>query len=142
MSSDAKIVGYCRACGKALDETNVRSAHGTLYCEEHIPMENVTPNVAPAGAPVTRLDPPSPYTAAAAPAPPPEVSPGLAFGLGLIPGVGAIYNGQYAKGLVHVVIVGLMISILDSGRMHHMEPLFGMLLAAFWAYMAVGADHT
>jgi len=27
-----------------------------------------------------------------------EVSPGLAFGLGLIPGVGAIYNGPYAKG--------------------------------------------
>lgn len=142
MSSDAKIVGYCRACGKALDETNVRNAHGTLYCEEHVPMENATPYVSPAGASSARLEPPSPYTAAAAPSRPPDVSPGLAFGLGLIPGVGAIYNGQYAKGLVHVVIVGLMISILDSGKMHHMEPLFGMLLAAFWAYMAFEAYHT
>ena len=142
MSSDAKIVGYCRACGKALDETNVRNAHGTLYCEEHVPMENAAPYVTPAGAQTARLDPPSPYTAAAPPLAPPDVSPGLAFGLGLIPGVGAIYNGQYAKGLVHVVIVGLMISILDSGRMHHMEPLFGMLLAAFWAYMAFEAYHT
>ena len=35
--------------------------------------------------------------------------------LGFIPGVGAIYNGQYAKGLVHVIIVGLMISILSNG---------------------------
>jgi len=26
--------------------------------------------------------------------------------------------------------------------MHHMEPLFGMLLAAFWAYMAFEAYHT
>jgi len=142
MSSDAKIVGYCRACGKALDETNVRNAHGTLYCEEHVPMETPAPYVTPAGVPTARLDPPSPYTAARAPMAPPDVSPGLAFGLGLIPGVGAIYNGQYAKGLVHVVIVGLMISILDSGKMHHMEPLFGMLLAAFWAYMAFEAYHT
>ena len=33
----------------------------------------------------------------------PDISPGLAFFLGWIPGVGAIYNGQYAKGLVHAV---------------------------------------
>ena len=45
-----------------------------------------------------------------------DVSPGLAFVLGLIPGVGAIYNGQYAKGLVHVIIIGLIISMLSNGR--------------------------
>jgi len=33
-----------------------------------------------------------------------DVSPGLALFLGLIPGVGAIYNGQYAKGMVHAII--------------------------------------
>ncbi len=87
----------------------------------------------------------SPYTAqtyTAPPAPNLNVSPGLAFLLGLIPGVGAIYNGQYAKGLVHVIIVGLMISILDSGVSAGLEPLFGLLLTAFWCYMAFEAYHT
>ena len=34
------------------------------------------------------------------------LAPGLAFALGFIPGVGAIYNGQYLKGLVHALIFG------------------------------------
>ncbi len=62
--------------------------------------------------------------------------------LGLIPGVGAIYNGQYAKGLVHVAIVGLLISILNSGSASGLEPLVGLMLAAFWLYMAFEAYHT
>jgi TM2 domain-containing membrane protein YozV len=73
----------------------------------------------------------------------PSVSPGLAFALGLvIPGVGAIYNGQYAKGLVHAVIFGLLVSIISSGSAHGMEPLFGILIAAWVFYMAVEAYHT
>ena len=31
-------------------------------------------------------------------------NPSVAAVLGLIPGVGAMYNGQYFKGLIHVVI--------------------------------------
>ena len=85
----------------------------------------------------------SPYTAAV---PPPivnhDASPGLAFVLGLIPGVGAIYNGQYAKGLVHVIIIGMTISILSNGAARGFEPLLGLLLAGFWAYMAFEAYHT
>lgn len=147
MSSDAKPVGFCRACGKALDETNVRSAHGTLYCEEHVPMENafnVAPPIPAAGPSVARIEPPSPYSAAFANAPTlnPDVSPGLAFGLGIIPGVGAIYNGQYAKGLYHIVIFGLMISLLDSGKLHHLEAMMSLLLAGFCAYMPFEAYHT
>ena len=107
MSSDAKIVGYCRACGKPLDETSMRTAQGTIFCEEHVPMEHTAQTAASAESPYA-----SPYTTATPPpVPNRDVSPGLAFGLGMIPGVGAIYNGQYAKGLVHVIIIGLMISI-------------------------------
>jgi hypothetical protein len=138
-----KIVGYCRACGKPLDEINVRNAHGTIYCEEHIPMQQQTvpPIPIPAAAPESPYT--SPYTAAV---PPPivnhEASPGLAFVLGLIPGVGAIYNGQYAKGLVHVIIIGLTISILSNGAARGFEPLLGLMLAGFWFYMAFEAYHT
>ena len=71
----------------------------------------------------------------------PDVSPGLAFFLGWIPGVGAIYNGQYAKGLVHAVIFGMLCSILDSD-LRGLEPVFGILLAAWIFYMAFEAYHT
>jgi hypothetical protein len=136
-----KVVGYCRACGKPLDETNVRNAHGTIYCEEHIPVQQTVP---PIPMPAAAESPyASPYTAAV---PPPvalhDASPGLAFVLGLIPGVGAIYNGQYAKGLVHVIIIGLTISILSNGAARGFEPLLGLLLASFFAYMAFEAYHT
>ena len=83
----------------------------------------------------------SPYTAPPTVAPPPlytpnlTVSPGLAFILGLIPGVGAIYNGQYAMGLIHGLLLGTLISIAG-------EPLFGLLIAAFFFYMAFEAYHT
>jgi len=140
MSSDAKIVGYCRACGKALDESSVRSASGTIYCQEHVPVTHPEPAAA--------LPPPiaeSPYTSRT---PPPvtslhsDVSPGVAFALGFIPGVGAIYNGQYAKGLIHVVIFGLIIAVLDNNAAHGLEPLLSMMLAAFVFYMAFEAYHT
>ena len=73
----------------------------------------------------------------------PDVSPGLAFFLGWIPGVGAIYNGQYAKGLVHAVIWGVLVSITSSSRASHgLEPLFGMLIAVWCFYMAFEAYHT
>jgi hypothetical protein len=62
--------------------------------------------------------------------------------LGLIPGVGAIYNGQYAKGLIHVILLGLLISIMNSGAAHGMEPMVGMLIPLLFFYMAFEAYHT
>jgi Domain of unknown function (DUF5668) len=126
------VTAYCRTCGKPLTEDTVRVAQGTVYCDEHLPQQ--------AQAPAS-----SPYTASAAPSanlPNPGVSPGLAFLLGLIPGVGAIYNGQYAKGLVHVLILGMLISINSSDTVGELGPLFGLLTAVFWFYMAFEAYHT
>jgi TM2 domain-containing membrane protein YozV len=76
------------------------------------------------------------------PARPGSPSPALAFFLGLIPGVGAIYNGQYAKGIVHGLIWGTLVSIVDSRAVHGLEPLFGMLIVIWEAYMAFEAHHT
>ncbi|MBV9504217.1 MAG: hypothetical protein JO323_04340, partial [Acidobacteriia bacterium] len=70
-----------------------------------------------------------------------DVSPGLALGLGFIPGVGAIYNGQYAKGLVHAVIFGIIISILDT-NMEGVSVIFSFVLTAWVFYMAFEAYHT
>ena len=71
-----------------------------------------------------------------------DVSPGLALFLGMIPGVGAIYNGQYAKGMVHAIIWGVLMSIANSEAAHGMEPVFVMTVVAWMAYMAFEAYHT
>jgi hypothetical protein len=66
---------------------------------------------------------------------------GLALFLGFIPGVGAIYNGQYSKGLVHAVIFGVLISILNSSP-SSLQVIFGILLPVWIFYMAFEAYHT
>ena len=69
-------------------------------------------------------------------------SPGLAFLLGLIPGVGAVYNGQYAKGLIHVVVFGLVISVANTQTGSEFGPLFGLMIGCFYFYMPFEAYHT
>ncbi|MCS7041381.1 MAG: DUF5668 domain-containing protein [Bryobacteraceae bacterium] len=121
------VAAYCRVCGVALAEEEVRWARGTIYCQAHVPAPEPEAGARPSAPP---------------PVPNPGVSPGLAFFLGMIPGVGAIYNGQYAKGIIHVVILGLLLSISSSDAAGGLEPLFGLLTAVFWFYMAFEAYHT
>jgi TM2 domain-containing membrane protein YozV len=63
-------------------------------------------------------------------------NPGAAAVLGLIPGVGAMYNGQFFKGLIHVVIFAVLISITE----HY--PIFGLFIAAWILYQSFEAFHT
>jgi len=48
--------------------------------------------------------------------------------LGMIRESAAIYNGQYAKGLVHAVIWGILMSSANSRAAHGLEPVFVMLV--------------
>lgn len=128
---DVAASAYCRSCGKALCRDCERPAQGTVYCQEHAPAAEAPPPAAY-----------SPYTTPYAASTGSGVSPGLAFLLGLLPGVGAIYNGQYAKGLVHVVILGLLFSIANSGASDGLEPLFVFLIIGWFFYMAFEAYHT
>jgi hypothetical protein len=73
---------------------------------------------------------------------PVQTSPGLAFLLGLIPGVGAIYNGQYMKGLVHAVLFGFFMSFAGAADHTAGEPVLALLVAAFYFYMPFEAYHT
>jgi TM2 domain-containing membrane protein YozV len=126
LHTELPAVAYCRTCGKPLCEECKRAAQGTVFCEEH----------APAASPAAAVVIP------AAMSPQSDISPGLACFLGFIPGVGAIYNGQYAKGLVHAVIFGLLISITASSSTGDLEPLFGILIPVWVLYMAIEAYHT
>ncbi len=154
MSSDARIIGYCRMCGKALEESDATATEGTLYCAEHAPrtqasLEAEAPALAQQQPPPLYTAPPFHAASPYAPSQPPplpkadsHISPPLAFILGFIPGVGAVYNGQYAKGLLHVVIFGSIISILSSGAAQGFVPLFGLMIPTFVFYMAFEAYHT
>ena len=56
--------------------------------------------------------------------------------------MGALYNGQLAKGLIHAVVFGLLVSIASNGHSSGLEPLFGMMVATWEFYMAFEAYHT
>jgi TM2 domain-containing membrane protein YozV len=124
LHAEAPAVAYCRTCGRPLCEECRQTVQGTVYCQEH----------APAAAPVQVAAPGSAVPAGGG-------SPVLAFVLGFIPGVGAIYNGQYAKGLIHAIITGLLITIAGSGG-HDMGPVFGFAIVAWFLYMPFEAYHT
>ena len=126
--TDIDAVAFCRSCGKALCGDCRRLADGSVFCAEHAPAPQASPVAAQAAS--------QPIVQPGAP------SPGLAFVLGLIPGVGAIYNSQYVKGLVHVIVLGTLISLVDSNIVGNLEPLFGMLIGLWVFYMAFEAYHT
>ena len=69
--------------------------------------------------------------------PPGAPNPGLAAILGFIPGVGAMYNGQFAKGIAHIAIFAIFSSLSK-----HVNGIFGMLVAGWIFYMVFEAYQT
>jgi hypothetical protein len=151
---DIPATAYCRTCGKAVCDRCRRDAYGTVFCADHAPApapppepESVPPfrgSPAPAGgyAAFGRSAPQSATHSAPHSATHSDASPGLALGLGFIPGVGAIYNGQYAKGLVHAIVFGIIISILNANLPDGVQVIFAFILTAWIFYMAFEAYHT
>jgi hypothetical protein len=70
--------------------------------------------------------------------PPPAGTPNpvVAALLGLIPGVGAMYNGQMIKGLIHVLIFAVLVSAA------HVYGIFGLFIAGWVCYQVFEAYHT
>lgn len=85
----------------------------------------------PVGAPIPGEIPPPPP-----PPPPDEPNPGLAALLGFIPGVGAMYNGQYAKGIVHLIVFAILVSLAGENG------IFGLFIAGWVFYQVIEAHHT
>jgi hypothetical protein len=147
---------FCRECGKPMCAECQRPALGSIFCEAHQPpvsqaspyqTETAGPDASAPPWSAPHIPPPpspwsSPYNAPPRPMPDESVHPILALLLGLIPGVGAIYNGQYAKGLVHTVIFGLLISAIINTHNGGMEALLGIMIGAWVFYMCFEAYHT
>ena len=145
--ADVDAVGYCRNCGKALCSTCVRPVRDVLYCEDCLATIMGIPGAAPATAayanssPGGSLPPPSPPAGALATRG--TGNPGLAFILGfLFPGLGAVYNGQYNKALIHIAVFATMILGLSSDMDGGMKAVLGILLGGFVFYMAFDAMRT
>ena len=68
----------------------------------------------------------------------PYKSPALAGILSGLPGLGAIYNGQYAKGFLFILIFAGLISMSD----HAAGPFPGLLLAGFIFFAIIEAVQT
>jgi TM2 domain-containing membrane protein YozV len=130
---DLTASAFCRTCGKALCSTCSRDVRGVIYCEECL--ANRLGDTIPA-------TPPPPY-ATVPPVGMPVVvrqggSPGLAAILSIIPGVGQMYNEQYAKGLIFVFIFAALIQIASSVS----GVIGGLGIPAFWIYQIFDAYKT
>jgi TM2 domain-containing membrane protein YozV len=92
-----------------------------------------TPGYAPPGTPVNPGAPIAPGTARQ------TSNPSIAFILGFFPGLGAVYNGEYNKALIHIVIFAAMIAGLNSDLGDGATTALALLLAGFIFYMAIDA---
>lgn len=124
---------YCRTCGKALCGPCAHAVRGVVYCEDCI-----ANRLGDAIPPAASVIPPPTVVVTRGP------SPGLAAFLGLIPfGLGAFYNGQFVKGIVHALVFIMLVygantAASDSG----LEVLFGLLIPLWIFYMAFDAYRT
>jgi TM2 domain-containing membrane protein YozV len=126
---------YCRTCGKPLCSDCTRPVKGVIYCENCL-----ADRVAGTTPPASSFQPAPGYPVRVQPAgsgPHPAVAGVLA---GFFPfGVGAVYNGQYAKGLAHLIIFVLLIVGANHSTSDTMGMIFGFGIAAFYFYQLIDA---
>jgi hypothetical protein len=119
--SGVTATAYCQNCGKALCAACVRTAAGgQILCE-------------PCGTAWQSAQ--SPFVAPPGYVPHGQPNPVAAAVLGVIPGVGAMYNGQFLKGLIHIFIFAVLVSTADH------FPIFGLFIAGWIVYQVFEAYH-
>ncbi|MGC1483709.1 MAG: B-box zinc finger protein [Candidatus Acidiferrum sp.] len=142
--SDVDATGYCRNCGKPMCPDCVRPVRDVLYCEDCLaggmghpapPFYQTAQPGAPPQASIPALPPPAP--AGIGP------SPALAFFLGFLPGLGAFYNEQYGKGMIHLAIFLVLFILGVNGSMSGgAEAALWICIAGLWIYMPIDALRT
>ena len=111
---------YCQQCGKPMCPECARAVGNMVHCEQCL--------AARLGVGLPGQAPP--FFPSAHP------NPALAGLLGFIPGVGAMYNNQFVKALVHVLIFALFVSLC------HASGLFGLFVMAWVFYQVFDAYQT
>jgi hypothetical protein len=122
-------VAFCQDCGKPLTAETARAVGTGVFCEPCLAARVTAQNTA---AGYTGVPPLYPATLVSGTA-----HPVLAGFLGLIPGVGAMYNGQYSKGFAHLIIFVLLDSIQKN-----VSSVFGLFVLGWICYQVFDAYHT
>ncbi|MGB8261042.1 MAG: DUF5668 domain-containing protein [Terracidiphilus sp.] len=117
--SGVAAASYCQSCGKGLCTNCIKTGPGgQVLCAACMTAWQAVPQ---------------PFGPAVSSGP----NPSAAAVLGLIPGVGAMYNGQFFKGLIHVVIFAVLVSLTSS-----YNGIFGIFIGAWVLYQSFEAFHT
>ncbi len=118
--AEVEATGFCRNCGKALCPQCTREVKGALYCEECLAATLAAPQHLAGGS-----------------------NPGLAFVLGFIPGLGAVYNGEYMKALIHLAVWGGLFALGLSEKLGDTATILAWVaFGLFPLYMAIEAYRT
>ncbi len=146
--ADSAVTAFCRDCGKGVCDGCLQRRDGVSYCQECAPVIIEPEPVAEDESP----DSATPRIAAPPPTPPPPTPPAadsvegphpfLAGLLGFVPGLGAVYNGQYVKGVIHAAIFGMLFAISTSSDEAAIHALLVPLTIFFVLYMPVEAVRT
>jgi TM2 domain-containing membrane protein YozV len=144
--SDVDATGYCRNCGKPMCPDCIRPVRDVLYCEDCL--ANMLGHAAqPQAAPAASYSAPPPVSSGPAGAVPLPMgvgpNPVLAFFLGFLPGLGAFYNEQYGKGMIHLALfLVLFIAGVNGAMSGGAEAALWICISALWIYMPIDALRT
>lgn len=138
--NDTKPAAFCQNCGKPLSDETKRVVGPAVFCEPCLAAKLAGAAGIPAGAAAGYVPvnygvggtwPPVGAVPDAGP------NPVLAGILGFIPGVGAMYNGQYVKGILHLIVFATLVTLASD-----VNGVFGLFIAGWEFYMAIEAHHT
>jgi TM2 domain-containing membrane protein YozV len=127
---DRERAAFCQNCGKPLCEECKRTIGSSVFCEPCFAARSA------AGTPPPGYSAAPPGYTTGVPRPHRHPEPVVAGLLGFIPGVGAMYNEQYAKGIVHLIVFAILVSLANTAG------IFGFFVAGWEFYMAFEAYHT
>lgn len=142
---DVEKTAFCQNCGKPLCRECMRQVGQAVFCEPCLEAKLGASAYAGAAA-----APGGSYSASGTaggvnytyngtippPLPSGAASPTLAALLGTIPGVGAMYNGQFVKALVHLVVFAVLVSLADKAS------FFAIMIGFWFFYQVIDAYQT
>ena len=126
-------VGFCQECGSGLTADTLRRVGSGVFCGtcaafhqtgtgwQNVHANNFNGRMGPIPAGPSSGGP----------------NPVLAGLLGFIPGVGAMYNAQYAKGAMHLIVFVILVAISDN-----VNWVFWWLVWGWIFYQVFEAYHT
>src|SRR5258708_33135375 len=122
---------YCRTCGKPLCTNCTRPVMGVINCETCV-AEKMAGTAPPQAYPTTAgyQGQFNPITTGP--------NPALAGILSIFPGIGAVYSGQYVKGLVHLLVF-IFLCVGASESRGPLDTILGLLAAGFYIYQIMDA---